>query len=474
MKTMYEYIFEESRKALLMLNSAGYEAYFVGGYVRDFLMGKGYSYDIDITTNALPDDIKRIFSSMRTVDTGIAHGTVKVIVKFPAADIIKGKDDVCLNSPYGAEHGLSMEITTYRRDGRYSDNRHPDSVNFVSSLEEDLGRRDFTMNAIACDAEGSIKDPFGGRQDMDNRMIRAVGEPEKRFEEDGLRILRALRFSAVLGFSVEPKTAQAIFDCKAFLRNISPERSFSEFKKLVCGKNAGEVIRKYTDVLGEIVPELCAMKGFNQRNEYHKYDVLEHCVRAMEAVNTTAENVEYMKLAALFHDVGKPETFSADDSGTGHFYGHPSAGERIVLEILSRFKADGFTSERVSKLIKYHDIIFEKNRGLLKKWMNRFTPQVLLEILEIKKADNFATGSMSDELRCKFDDIEKMIKQILKENQCFSLKDLAVTGSDLIKAGMKPGPEMGILLQYLLEKVIDDEIPNEKKQLLDEATDFIV
>lgn len=430
------------------LNSAGYEAFFAGGCVRDTVMQKmnmtvPASGDIDVTTNALPEETERVLDEYQVIETGIKHGTVTVVL------------------PEG-----NVEITTYRIDGSYSDSRHPDNVRFVTSLEEDLARRDFTINAMACDADGNIRDPFGGQQDIKDRIIRAVGCAEKRFAEDALRIMRALRFAAVLGFEIEDETSRALCTHKQLLRNVSTERIFAEFRKLVSGRNAGEVIRKYADVLGVVIPELAAMKGFEQHNPYHRYDVLEHCIRAMEAVRTTPENRDYMKMAALFHDIGKPETYSMDENGIGHFYSHPAMSEVLVSGIMKRFKADNFTARRVAVLVKRHDLIFEKDERLLKKWMNRLGADVLAEILEIKLADNMATGNMSLELERKFCEIRIMIHDILAQQQCFSLKDLAVDGNDVIACGVAPGPEVGMVLEQLLMKVIDGELPNDREVLL--------
>lgn len=430
------------------LNSAGYEALFAGGCVRDAVMQKlnmtvPAPGDIDVTTNALPEETKRVFDEYQVIETGIKHGTVTVVL------------------PEG-----NVEITTYRSDGSYSDSRHPDKVRFVTSLEEDLARRDFTINAMACDADGNIRDPFGGQQDIKDMTIRAVGCAETRFAEDALRIMRALRFAAVLGFEIEEETSRALCAQKQLLRNISAERVFTEFRKLLSGRNAGAVIRKYVDVLGEVVPELAAMKGFEQHNPYHRYDVLEHCIRAMEAVRTTQENSDYMKMAALFHDIGKPETYSMDENGIGHFYSHPAMSEVLVNDIMKRFKADNFTARRVAVLVKRHDLIFEKDERLLKKWMNRLGADVLAEILEIKLADNIATGNISDELEHKFCEIRIMMQDILAQQQCFSLKDLAVDGNDVIACGVAPGPEVGRILEQLLMKVIDGELPNDREVLL--------
>ncbi|MDO4744954.1 MAG: CCA tRNA nucleotidyltransferase [Bacillota bacterium] len=433
------------KEILDVLGKAGYEAYFVGGCIRDAVMGRDGG-DVDVATNALPEQIIDVFSSYRVIETGIKHGTVTVLV-----------DDI------------PVEVTTYRSDGTYSDGRHPDSVEFVKSLEEDLARRDFTVNAIACDAEGNLTDPFGGAEDIEAGIIRTVGDPEKRFREDGLRIMRGLRFAAVLGFEIEEETALAMARNKGLLKEISVERIFVEFKKLLAGEHAGNVLRKYVDVLSDVLPEIVAMKGFEQHNPYHKYDVLEHCIRAMEAVVTTAENATEMKMVALLHDVGKPDTYFMDDEGIGHFYGHPKKSEELVRGILQRLKADKATLERVTTLVRYHDLIFDKDERLLKRWMNRLGPEVLMEILEIKLADNIGTGNMSPELGRKFADIRDMMADILAQEQCFSLKDLAVGGNDIIALGVQPGPEVGRILAELLEAVIEGECENEKEALLARA-----
>lgn len=427
---------------LKKLESAGYEGYFVGGCVRDAFMDREGG-DIDITTNALPEQVQQVFAEYSTIPTGIKHGTVTVLMP-----------------------GGEVEVTTYRSDGIYTDNRHPDGVEFLTAVEEDLARRDFTVNAIACDVRGTLIDPFGGIDDIDRRIIRTVGDADARFKEDALRIMRGLRFASVLGFEIEAGTEEAMVRNKELLGQISAERIFAELKKLITGERAGYVIRKYVGVLGVVIPELLDMKGFEQHNPYHKYDVLEHCIRTMEAVKTTSENEEYMKLAALFHDVGKPDTYFMDDDGIGHFYGHPRRSEELVKGILKRLKADKATSERIALLDKYHDLLFEKDERLLKKWMNRLGPEILEEILEIKLADNFATGNMSPELENKFVEIREMIDDIIAREQCFSIKDLAVDGNDVMAAGVAEGPEVGSTLNELLEAVIEGEVENEREALL--------
>ena len=446
----------KERAVLKKLNGAGYEAYYVGGCVRDAMMGRSGG-DVDVTTNALPEQIKKVFAGWRTIDTGIQHGTVTVLVPEEGCGESE-KDGV-----------IPVEVTTYRSDGDYSDSRHPDQVQFLKSLEEDLARRDFTVNTMACDLEGNIIDPFGGKEDIETETLRAAGDAGRRFQEDALRIMRGLRFASVLDFEIEEKTAAAMMDSRHLLKEISAERIFAELKKLVTGKAAGKVLRNYVDVFEYVIPELYAMKGFLQHNPYHKYDVLEHCIRAMEEIRTTPENQEYMKLAALFHDVGKPDTFFMDEEGIGHFYGHPAKGEEVIHEILMRLRADRFMLERISLLVKRHDLIFKRDEVLLKKWMNRLSPEVMFELLEIKRADNVATGNMHHKLKDKFEDIRIMMEQILEEEQCFSLKDLAADGRDIIGLGVAAGPEIGLILAGLLEAVIEGRCENDKEKLLELA-----
>lgn len=464
---MQQIIKRHEIKILEALEGAGYEAYFVGGCVRDALIFAAAEAsetseknpaigDVDVTTSALPYQTKEVFDGYRVIETGIKHGTVTVML--PGCNAAES------DAAY-----LPVEITTYRCDGSYSDSRHPDKVEFVRSLEEDLARRDFTVNAMACDIRSNIIDPFGGREDLAAKVIRTVGEPDKRFKEDALRIMRGLRFASVLGFEIEENTASAMVRNKHLLEGISAERIFVEFKKLLAGRSAGDVLRKYVDVLSGVLPELAAMKGFEQHNPYHKYDVLEHCIRAMEAVRTEPHNLDEMKMAALFHDIGKPDTYFMDDEGIGHFYGHPKKSEELVREILQRLKADKATLERVATLVRYHDLIFDKDERLLKRWMNKLGPDVLQEILEVKLADNIGTGNMSIELGNKFNEIRDMMEDILAQEQCFSLKDLAVGGDDLIAVGMKAGPEVGRVLEELLEAVIDGACENDKETLLELA-----
>ena len=452
-KEMPNKFIEQARVVLERLEEAGYAAYLVGGYVREMLKnellpameGAAEVTDIDIATSAMPEQVRTVFADLAVIDTGLQHGTVTIMVPDP------------------------VEVTTFRVDGDYSDGRHPDSVRFVSSVEEDLARRDFTINAMAIDLRGTLIDPYGGREDLAMGLIRTVGDPEERFREDGLRILRGLRFASVSGYEIEEKTARALHEQKDLLRGIAAERIFVELKKLILGADAGRIIRRNVDVLQVIIPELAGMKGLDQKNPYHRYDVLEHCVRAMEAVETTEENAEYMKLSALLHDVGKPDTMTVDEDGVGHFYEHAHRGEEICRRIMNDLRSDRFTKDRVCTLVKYHDLHFEEDDRLLKRWMNRYGVDVLLEILALKKADNIATGNATDELIHKFDRIRDRIHMLVDEETCFRISDLDLDGRDLIDAGIAEGPAIGHVLDRLLEQVVDGNLPNEKAALIEAA-----
>lgn len=446
---------------LKKLEDAGFQSYIVGGRIRNTLLGleekPDSPWDTDITTDALPHEVEEVFRDFTVIETGIKHGTVTVLAPEP------------------------VEITTFRRDGDYSDMRHPDSVTFSTSIEDDLSRRDFTVNAIAINLHGKIVDPFGGAKDIENSTLRTVGDADSRFNEDPLRIFRGLRFAAVLrgkgicngceesrAFTVEPQTEAALFKNKELLLKVSKERLYTEFCKLIEGDFAGDVIRRYCDIIGVVIPPLLPMKGFDQHNPYHKYTLLEHCVRTLESVDGDLA----MKLAALFHDVGKPNMFFIGNDGIGHMYGHPVESERIFREIMADLKADRATTDRAAALIKHHDLVFQKDAKLLKRWMNRFSPELLLDILTLKEADNIATGNMSPELRNKYREVRAMIQEILNQEECFSLKNLDISGKDLIAAGMNPGPHIGDTLSKLLELVIDGKVENTHDDLMDAIAKF--
>ena len=432
-------ILSEVATALKKLRQSGFEAYIIGGCVRDRLLGNTPK-DYDITTSALPEETEKVFSKFRIIETGIKHGTVTVLIN---------------KSP--------IEITTYRIDSEYSDNRRPDSVVFTKSLREDAARRDFTMNAIASDENGNIVDYYGGTDDIKNKIIRCVGDPNERFNEDALRILRAIRFSSVLDFEIESKTRDAIFNNKELLKNISAERIASEFTKILCGKNARRVIMEYIDVIGVFIPECLPMKNFDQRNFHHIYDVLEHTAFTVE--NIPDEPI--LRLAAFFHDIGKPQTFFIEN-GIGHFYGHSEVGAKMAKKILSRLKYDNHTRDSVYSLVRYHDTQIEEKKSAVKRCMNKHG-DIFFDLLKLKRADNLAQAPEYHNRTEYVDRIQKIAEDIIANQECFSLKQVAVNGSDLIKVGFTPGKLIGECLNDILDKIIKGELDNDKQILLDYA-----
>ena len=431
---------DEVKTALGILHKNGYEAYIVGGCVRDSLMGISPK-DYDVTTNALPEQTKEIFKRYRVIETGIKHGTVTVLI-----------------------NKMPLEITTYRIDSEYKDNRHPEFVTFTSSLEEDTARRDFTMNAIAYDDESGFVDFHGGQADIQNKLIRCVGDPDKRFGEDALRIMRAIRFSSVLGFGIEQNTKEALFRNKDLLKNISAERIASELIKLLCGKNVYNVLTEYIDILGAVIPELLYMKGFDQNSIHHKYSVSDHTARVVK----NADPTPVLRLAALLHDTGKPHTYTEKD-GRGHFYGHAKVSVDITKNILDRLKFDNYTKETVLEIIRLHDVPINEDRYTIKKFMNRHTPELFFMLLKMKRADDLGKGTDVTERLASLDRMEQIGKDILEEQACFSKKDLAVKGGDLISEGFSPGKELGSILDTLLEEVIAEHLPNDKQTLIEYA-----
>lgn len=430
---------KEVKYVLDKLSKAGFEGYIVGGCVRDFLLG-GTPTDYDITTSATPKDVTEIFSNDKVIPTGIKHGTVTVV-----------KD------------GMPLEITTFRIDADYADNRHPDSVIFTKDLKGDLERRDFTVNAMAYNDKTGLVDIFDGQKDLENRIIRCVGDAHKRFNEDALRIMRAIRFSSVLGFEIEKSTKDSIIKNKELLNNVSAERITVELKKLICGKNAASVIIEYHQVLEVILPEIKGMAGFDQKNPHHQYDLLKHTAVALE--NVSPDPV--LRLAILFHDCGKTDTFRVDDNGVGHFYAHAEKSEQKAEGAMRRLKFDNATKDRVLQLVRYHDRPVEVTEKAVKRAMNLLSVQGFFDLLKIKRADTLA---LAEEFKGRTDDIDAALvlaERIIDEKACFSLKDLAVKGIDLILAGATPGKELGVALDDLLDAVICGRVENQKEKLLD-------
>ncbi len=426
------------RHVLLQLEAAGFEAWLVGGCVRDRLMGIT-PHDYDITTSAKPEEVMAVFHDHRVLETGLKHGTVTLLW----------------------DH-KPLEITTYRAESTYSDHRHPDNVTFTSSLREDLARRDFTMNAIAMDAREEIADPFHGAEDIAAQIIRCVGDPLLRFEEDALRILRALRFASRLGFAIEDATKQAMGIRAENLSYVSPERIFAEVSQLLCGRYVRPVLMEHIQTLGAVLPELLPMEGFDQRNYHHIYDVWEHTARVVENVPPQV----HLRLAALFHDAGKPHCFTIDDAGVGHFYGHAEISREIAGKVLARLRCDNATRTAVDQLIRYHDTPIECNERSVRRALRRFTPEGFRDLIALKRADNLAQSPAYQERQRECSRLEAMAEEILLQAQCFSLRDLAVKGTDLIDLGIQPGPQIGTILEGLLEEVMADRLPNEKEALL--------
>ena len=424
---------------LQTLAAAGHEGYLVGGCVRDLLRGVE-PHDWDICTSALPEETEKCFAGRRILGTGLKHGTVTVLVE---------------GEPY--------EITTYRREGPYSDRRRPDYVRFVPDLAEDLARRDFTMNAIAMDLDGNLRDPFGGAEDIKAGLIRCVGEPDPRFQEDGLRVMRALRFAAVFGYEIEAHTARAVHENRAMLDRVAAERINAELRKLLAGKDAGNVLRQYPDVFCQFWPQLGPLVTLEQHSPWHCRGGWEHTIHAVEAAPADVA----LRLAMLLHDIGKPACKSTDEQGVDHFYGHPAVSARLADEMLQALKFDSKTRERVVLLVKRHDVPLPPTGPAIRRWLSRLGPEAFFQLLEVKRADNMGQNleKVRDRL-AELGEIRAQAERILAEKQCLTLKDLAVNGRDVIAAGIEPGPEVGQVLEGLLKRILDGEIQNQRNALL--------
>lgn len=432
---------DDARQIMERLESAGYEAYLVGGCVRDMLIGRTPS-DYDITTNAEPDQTEAVFSDQHTLGIGKKHGTIGVVMP-----------------------GGVYEVTTYRIDGEYTDHRRPDSVTFTRSLIEDLKRRDFTINAMAMDLRGKIIGVVHSREDLENGIIRAVGDPDRRFQEDALRIMRGIRFAAQLQYRIEEETGAALIRNKALLQDIAAERIRVELDKLLVSENPVPVLREYREVIAEILPELRAGFDFNQQNPFHCYDVYEHILHAVEQVPPD----RVLRLAALLHDVGKPACFIVRD-GWGHFYGHEHKSAEMTDEAMRRLKYDNRTREIVTGLVKAHGTVFNPTEKYARKKINRLGADQLLRLIQLERADVSAQAEAVRAERVRgIGEFREIVERVLAGSHCFSQKDLAVNGSDIIAIGVPEGPLVGKILKELLEKVLDEETVNERDALLKEA-----
>lgn len=425
------------------LEQNGYEAYAVGGCVRDLLLGKEPN-DWDICTSAFPNEMQHVFSDHRTVETGLKHGTLTVLW-----------------------NGIPYEITTYRTDGDYTDHRHPDSVHFVRDLREDLARRDFTVNAMAWHPERGVIDLFDGQTDLEKKRIRAVGDPDKRFEEDALRILRGVRFASVLDFSIDSDTEKAMIKALPTLQMVAGERIHTELLKLLRGCAVLRVLLSYKQIIAAVVPPLKKCIGFKQPNPHHCYDVYTHITHAVAAYPGKDESV---LLALLMHDVGKPDTFTMDENGVCHFYGHGARSAENCLSVLNRLKTDRKVTEEVPTLIRLHDMKLEDTRKFAARRLNQHGERTVRNLIAIQKAD---LAAQSDYQRTekleRVEGFEKQVNILIEENACFSLSSLAVSGKDLIANGIPAGVEIGRILNRLLSLVVDGKMENDKELLLQKA-----
>ena len=432
------------QEVLETLIAAGHEAWCVGGCVRDTLLGRTPE-DWDVTTSARPEETMALFGR-RALPTGLRHGTVTV-----------------------RTDRSGVEVTTFRCDGTYHDHRRPDTVTFTRSLEEDLKRRDFTVNAMALGLDGTIRDPFGGQKDLAAGILRCVGEPDRRFDEDALRILRALRFAAGLGFDIEEKTAAGIHRNKALVGDIAAERIQVELFKLLCGKNALAVLRAYPDVIGVFWPEVLPMVGLDQRNHHHCYDVWEHTIHAVTAVPGEPE----LRCAALLHDIGKPATFTVDENGVGHFRGHAAVSEELADGMLRRLKCSAEFRGTVVRLVEWHDRDIPRTDKAIRRALGKLGERDLRRLIALKRADNLAQSPTYFSRQRELDKGEAILDRLLAEDACFSLKQLAVNGRDLIEMGAF-GPVVGQMLNALLDRVLDGDVPNGREALLKTAAELLL
>lgn len=431
--------------AINLLQSAGFEAYAVGGCVRDSLLGKTPN-DWDITTSAKPEDMKSVFADFHCIDTGIKHGTVTVVID-----------------------GEPLEITTFRLDGEYEDNRHPKSVTFTSDLGADLGRRDFTVNAMAYSKMTGTVDLFGGQNDLKNGIIRCVGDPDRRFNEDALRILRALRFASALDFEIEEKTAQSLLKKRALLGNISEERIAKELLKLVCGKGAKRILTDFAPVLFEILPELQPMYKNSHDNPHHCYDIYEHTLIAVESIDPEPT----LRFAMLLHDCGKPAVKKFDENGVAHFYGHQRISAEISAQILARLKVSNKFRDEILFLVSNHDRweLYE-NTEKMPRYLSKFGLDGVLNLLKVMRADVLA---QSPEYRYRLDqiaDAEETAKNLAAQKPCLSLSELQINGRTLMDIGIPQGRKLGAVLAQLLDEVIDGVTKNTQEALTTRAREI--
>lgn len=433
------------------LNRCDYDAYVVGGCVRDSLLGVEPK-DWDICTSATPDIVLNLFQGKRIIETGLKHGTVTIVL-----------DDG------------RYEVTTFRVDSDYSDSCHPDSVRFVQDIRYDLSRRDFTINAMAYNDKEGLIDPFGGVEDLRHFFIRCVGDAAERFNEDALRILRAMRFASVYKFYIDEDTSDAIHKNKDLLRLISAERIQSELVKMLKGQGILKILIDYSDVIATIIPEIAYCIGFNQNNKYHQYTIYEHIAHAVsnytdiESHNTGLFNTfeDVVAVALLLHDIGKPECYTEDENG-GHFYGHGVPSSRIATEVVKRLKFDSQSQNDIVELVQYHDTVIAPTVKTVRRWLNKLGETQFMRLMDIRLADIWAHAAGTQEYRVeRRNQCVEIAKEIIKQNQCFQMKDLDINGRDLLDFGFREGRELGDALRFALDAVIEGRVENKKSALLD-------
>lgn len=439
MKKMKNNLPENVLYIMKRLSQNGYESFVVGGSLRNLLLGEEPK-DFDMTTNATPEEILRIFADCKTFDNGLKHGTVSIVFD-----------------------GEVYEVTTYRIDGEYLDNRHPKEVRFTDNIKEDLSRRDFTVNAIAYNPKIGIVDYFNGEEDIKCRCIRCVGNADERMKEDALRVLRALRFASVYNFTIEPQTEQAIFNNMELLKNISYERISTELKGILIGQNVGYVLKKFCDVFAVFIPELKPMFGFNQNNPHHDKNLWEHTVCAVQNV----ENKPLLRTVMLFHDICKPQAQTIDKNGVSHFHNHDKMGSETVKMILKRLKFSKKFTETASMLIYYHDTRISADKPSVKKLLNILNEENFRLLMKIQYADIMAQSQYKRTQKITVHSkVNSLFEEIIRNNECYTLKQLAVNGRDLFTIGIQKGDIIGKILNELLELVINGKLKNEKKELL--------
>ena len=420
------------------LQQAGYRTVLVGGCVRDSLLSIP-PHDYDVATAALPEQVQALFADTPYFSTGSRYGTITIL-----------------------SGGLPVEVTTFRREGAYTDHRRPDQVEFTPRLEDDLARRDFTINAMAWGREGLV-DLYGGQRDLIRRQVRCVGDPDRRFGEDALRLLRGLRLAAQLEFTLEPDTAAAIRRHLPELSHVAWERICTEFLRLICSPGAGRILLDFPEMAAQVLPELGPAVNFDQRNPHHRYDVYTHSVKALELVPP----VPSLRLAALLHDVGKPVTFTVDGEGVGHFYGHAEAGVPLAEQALERLRVSRATRERVVMLVARHHLPVENTRTWVGRWVRRLGSEALLELLALKRADGLACGTPAGEQETLLQQAAEQIRALQAEGARLTLRELAVNGRDALSAGLE-GPAVGTALRDLLDRVCQGQLPNDRTVLLRE------